>query len=82
MTSLARQTPLGARSSREQCSRRLTKKSPALPRVGSARYRLPGRLLEEPSNRFPREMAITHRFGGGNRTRLTGPVRTYSFGII
>jgi hypothetical protein len=56
-TSLARQTPPGARPNREQGTSGGDASRHRVPRVGPVRYRLPGRLLEAPSNRRPREMA-------------------------
>jgi len=42
----------------------------------AALSRLPGRLLESPSDRRPREMAIPRwRIAAADRTRLTGPLR-------
>ena len=76
-TGLARQTPPGARPSRKQATA-----DGILPFAAVAdrpgRYRLPGRPLEAPSNRRPREMAIARcaQSGrNGDRTRLTSPLR-------
>jgi hypothetical protein len=56
-TGLARQTPPGARPSRKQATADgISPFAAVADRPG--RYRLPGRPLEAPSNRRPREMAI------------------------
>ena len=50
----------------------------AAQRAGPARHRLPGRPLEEPSNRFPREMIIPPLQASGGQNPAYRPASVFS----
>ena len=77
MTGLARQTPPGARPNREHPAARS-----AGGRVDPVRYRLPGRSLETPSNRRPREMVILPKAMCPRRTEPGLQARSESLFIL